>query len=311
MNAAFQDFDDDAPQLMRIDVGPDSAQAPLQAFIAPADSAAADSLAAVRTANAAANTLARLDGTICRTGDASTEFELNLTTGRPEFYSGMPAQPLPVLPGYDTGVAALVLGVFLLLALNMKGYTTFLKSFAQDLWSLRSRDNVFEDHTVSETRVLISLVMLVCLSEGILLFTAFRPVFFGYESPFVGVGMLTLLCGLYYLWQTAAYSTVGAVFSTPDGQRQWLRGFNASQVLLGLLLWVPALVVLFNPGLGAPMLAVGASLYVLARIIFISKGFRIFYNNLFSLVYFILYLCSLETIPVILVYKATRLISQI
>ena len=41
-------------------------------------------------------------------------------------------------------------------------------------------------------------------------------------------------------------------------------------------------------------------LYFLARIIVIYKAFRIFFNNLQSLLYFILYLCSVEIVPVVL-----------
>ncbi|MDE5596138.1 MAG: DUF4271 domain-containing protein, partial [Muribaculaceae bacterium] len=41
---------------------------------------------------------------------------------------------------------------------------------------------------------------------------------------------------------------------------------------------------------------------------FIWKGFSIFYNNIFSLVYFILYLCALEIIPLIYVFQLALLI---
>ncbi|MBP3590263.1 MAG: DUF4271 domain-containing protein, partial [Muribaculaceae bacterium] len=40
-------------------------------------------------------------------------------------------------------------------------------------------------------------------------------------------------------------------------------------------------------------------IYVSARLIFIIKGFKIFYNGFISLIYFILYLCTLEIVPLI------------
>ncbi|MDE6240375.1 MAG: DUF4271 domain-containing protein, partial [Muribaculaceae bacterium] len=48
--------------------------------------------------------------------------------------------------------------------------------------------------------------------------------------------------------------------------------------------------------------------YLLFRLVFISNGFSIFYRNIFSLVYFILYLCTLEIIPLIYVFKLALLI---
>ncbi|MDE6655263.1 MAG: DUF4271 domain-containing protein [Muribaculaceae bacterium] len=35
---------------------------------------------------------------------------------------------------------------------------------------------------------------------------------------------------------------------------------------------------------------------------FIIKGFRIFYHKIWSLLYFILYLCTLEIVPLIILY---------
>ncbi|MCH5320108.1 MAG: DUF4271 domain-containing protein, partial [Paramuribaculum sp.] len=49
-------------------------------------------------------------------------------------------------------------------------------------------------------------------------------------------------------------------------------------------------------------------LYVLARIMFIVKGFRIFYTNSASIVYFILYLCSLEIVPVTIFFYLAYLL---
>ncbi|MGM9811684.1 MAG: DUF4271 domain-containing protein [Muribaculaceae bacterium] len=43
-------------------------------------------------------------------------------------------------------------------------------------------------------------------------------------------------------------------------------------------------------------------IYFVCRLIYIIKGFRIFFNNFTSIFYFILYLCSGEIIPLIAVY---------
>ncbi|MBR5727625.1 MAG: DUF4271 domain-containing protein, partial [Muribaculaceae bacterium] len=46
-------------------------------------------------------------------------------------------------------------------------------------------------------------------------------------------------------------------------------------------------------------------LYICARFIFIFKGIRIFYSNLLSILYFILYLCGVEIVPLIVIYGIT------
>lgn len=222
---------------------------------------------------------------------------------RPAYSSGIPVENRPVLPGYDTGVASMVIGVFLLVALNLRHYSTFLKSFVRDLFSVKFHENLFEDHTVNETKVILSLVALLCLSEGILLGGVISLPFFEGLSPAVPIAVFTVVAGLYYLWQVVVYSLVGYTFTSMERKRLWIRGFNASQVLLGLILWAPALLTLFDPAQSHNMFIAGICLYAIARIIFIIKGFRIFYNNIFSLIYFILYLCSLEIIPILTAYN--------
>jgi len=59
------------------------------------------------------------------------------------------------------------------------------------------------------------------------------------------------------------------------------------------------------------MLLVAAGLYICARLVFICKGFRIFYGNLSSIVYFLLYLCAVEMVPLALVAGLTYWISGI
>ena len=95
------------------------------------------------------------------------------------------------------------------------------------------------------------------------------------------------------------------MFSDKDRAAQFVSGFNASQTLLGFFLLLPAMIALFYPSSVKELLFISVLLYFAARIIFIYKGFRIFYHNFSNLLYFILYLCSVEIIPVLLVLSGT------
>ena len=116
---------------------------------------------------------------------------------------------------------------------------------------------------------------------------------------------------LYYLWQLAAYGVVGSIFTDKVSARMWMKGFNASQSLLSMLIVVPAVVVLFNPSASHIVIILGLIAYFVARFAFICKGFRLFYDNFGSLLYFILYLCSLEIVPLVLLYRAVLFIHNL
>lgn len=251
-----------------------------------------------------------LEQKTCHETDAPRILHLrNATLGRVAYSEGIVPEPRQTLPGYNSGVMCLLIAIFLILTANFRHYSTFIKTFTQDLFTVRRRANAFdENNTMSETKLLVSLVTLVCLCEAIILYSSSAVV--RGAGAFVTIGLLTLLTGGYYLWQLIAYQTVGYLFGTPTDTRQWIKGFNASQSLLGLVLLVPALLLLFNPGMAPMLLSMSIALYGMARFIFISKGFRIFYDNYSSLVYFILYLCTLEIIPPVVLFRVAKYLTE-
>lgn len=225
-------------------------------------------------------------------------------TGVVEWTTGVPPSPRPLLPGYDDGVTAIVAGMFILLAVSVSRHTIYLKTFASALLSGRRRQNTFDDHTVAESRITAALLLVCCLCEGILIY--FGATTFGSYSgaPFIPILLASAVAIGLMTFQTAGYALTGYAFAPRRGDTsQWLRGFFASQSLLGLVLTLPALLLLFYPGATTGILILSAALYIIARLMFIVKGFRFFYTNFFSLFYFILYLCTLEIVPILIVYR--------
>lgn len=216
------------------------------------------------------------------------------------------------LPGYDSWIMLIVLGVLLFAIFNFRNYSLLLKNFGRALWQVRERENAFDNHTLNETRILVSLILILCVSEGTLVMSLTSAENISPSIPSIlSLLLFSLLAGVFYFFQYSSYTVVGYTFTDHNYTRQWLRCFNATQALLGLLFIIPTFIVLFNPEFTLPTAAICFVLYIGARIIFIIKGFRIFYHNLFSLIYFILYLCSLEIVPLVLVYRCRDYLSVI
>ena len=249
---------------------------------------------------------------ICRETDAPTSptDRALYITRQPEWRQGVEVAARPVSAGTNTGVLAMVVAVFVLVGLNMRHVRHLFRTVPQDLWSVRRRSNVFDDHTANEKRTVFMLLLMLWVFEGILLFLGFGTV--GERSTdmsvFHTVLALTALSGVFYLFSLGAVTLVGYVFTDKVNAGLWKRGLNASCGCLGVCLALPALVSLFYPLFTEVMLLVAVSMYVLSRLVFIVKGFRIFYINFPSLLYFILYLCTLEIIPVLVIcYSATEI----
>lgn len=199
---------------------------------------------------------------------------------------------------HDTPLTLLMAAMLVITGINTPSVVKALKSYRHELWSIRRRHNVFDEERMvpPHTATLLALVFIVF--GGIMLY--FLP---GLPpSPsFKGAAASMALTGLYYLFQYTAYATVGYAFATPDGRRQWLAGFNATQAYTGVCLIVPALLLVFEPQWFTPLIIASAAIYLFGRLLFIIKGFRIFFTNFRSLLYFILYLCTLEIIPLLAV----------
>ena len=224
--------------------------------------------------------------------------------------TGEASQPLSSGPLRDNVCMALLLtGVMLVVFSYRSGYK-YLENFLHNMFSTRRRDNLFEDHTMSEKRILSALMANTCIVEGLLLYagidlwvpslsTALHSHVWHYVLLFVGIALL------FYLSQLFVYALVGHVFTDGINAKLWTAGFNATQSLLGLLLLPVVGVLLVAPVAAKQMLICAIILYFCARIVFICKGFRIFYSNLPSLVYFILYLCAVEIVPIAVLCTGT------
>jgi len=218
----------------------------------------------------------------------------------PLWTRGVAGTPRPVSAATDSVILALLVAVLVFIGLNMRPMRRVLASLGNDLLSVRRRNNVFDEHTANETRAQALLIIETCVMEGLLLYlwlgdigtvTASHTVF----GTIMGLVALALA---FYFFQFAACATVGYVFTDSLSAGLWMRGLNASTTALGIALAAPTLVALFYPALTSNMLIMAAVIYILSRICYILKGFRIFYCNFGSLLYFILYLCTLEIIPV-------------
>ncbi len=227
-----------------------------------------------------------------------------------QWSTGLDGTPRTINVGDNSGVLTMVTVVLVLMMISYRHCRRLFATLWQEMWAMRHRHNVFDERTTNETHVLTLMAMQWCMCTGLLLYsglgitgTALQP-----AKAFVDTGCLTLLMMGYYAMQWIACQVLGYTFSTPAGRRLFVQGFTASQSLLSFALIIPSLVSIIYPSASFTAVIVGAALYLTARIVFIIKGFRIFYTNFGSLFYFILYLCTLEIAPIILVYNLALLL---
>jgi len=215
-------------------------------------------------------------------------------------------------PLHDTGTMLMFLLSMFFVTLSMRKGVKYLYNLNKNLFSLRRRDNLFDDHnTVNEVITIIALVSNTCIMESIIINST---ILFYYPSLLLSTNIFTYTILLiasvvaFYLLQMAAYTLLGYVFTSKVNTTLLLKGFNASQSLLGLFLIPLVILLLVYPTYVNTFVILFAILYICCRIIFIIKGFRIFFTNYSSVFFFILYLCSGEIIPLLVMYSGITLL---
>lgn len=226
------------------------------------------------------------------------------TSGRPSYVDGIEGIPRSTQTYTDSGVVSLLLGALILVALSYNNYGTYFHNALKNLLGYRSHNREFSERTLGEVRLWTTLWIVLSLEEALVCYTLME-----HYAPDVSSTpwlMILMLCGCtigYNVFYLCVCRFVGSVFATGGESTQWLRGCNAAHTLLAIPMAVPALVGLFDPAACVAMGWTAAGLFVCARLVFISKGFIIFYEGIGSLMYFVLYLCSLEIIPLLWVLR--------
>lgn len=197
-------------------------------------------------------------------------------------------------------IAPLIL-LFLFVAIKYRGNSRYAKVLLREMYEVRERGNAFDD-TVRETTFLVLLNLLWSGSAGILL-----AVLIGSATPML-CGVTILLGVGYTLFMTMMYWIVGSVFSSARRAGMWVRGYLAAQGLSTIIIFPAALLSLCYPDLNDGWLLLAGIGWIIFKLIFIIKGFRIFFTQIAAWVLFLYYLCSLEIVPLILTYGAALFI---
>ncbi|MCH5230467.1 MAG: DUF4271 domain-containing protein [Muribaculaceae bacterium] len=249
-------------------------------------------------------------------------FETFDTIAAPEPVYGLlltpppPPERAPLRSDNGNGISFILTGLFLLfliIALRFRNNIKYALTIFRNLIETRTRQNVFDD-TVRETSLIVMLNILWCGCAGIIGYCFLR--FFltsGDPLPISAIGMLwgMVVAAGYSIFMWWSYAAVGWVFSDRSHAELWVKGFSASQALMAPAFFILALVGICLPQTAPGVASLALLVFILAKLVFIWKGYRIFFYQFSSWVLFLCYLCSLEIIPLILCYRISLLLDKI
>ena len=184
-------------------------------------------------------------------------------------------------PLHNGGVMGLMLLIIVLVLLSYRTGYKYIQNFIHNIVSVRRRENLFEDHTLNETRILTALIANTSVQEGILAYYAvgaLNPSLLPslQSNVLAHVGLLAVLALAFYLLQIVAYNLLGYIFADKVMTKLWLDGFKASQSLLGLMLLPVSCCVMLMPTVSNALLIVAAVLYFAPDLSLFAKDLGFF-----------------------------------
>lgn len=199
--------------------------------------------------------------------------------------------------------------LFLVLCARYKKSLSIFSTMRANLQASRGRKNMFDD-TVHESTFVFILDLVCILSVGTIACLALSNIsgaiiFSQPRELLVAIGLVALL----YLFQSMVYLIGGFTFATSRQAGDLFQSFMSSQAFLGLIMFPVAMISLFYPALTGPLSIVALVAYILARIVFISKGYGIFLPYSDSFLPFLYYLCAVEIVPVVFILKCIERIN--
>lgn len=226
--------------------------------------------------------------------------------------TGIAGQLTPYLLSNDEWVTAILIGCFLITACVLSQGKTLLFQSLRKLFSSHGIGHLFHKQTNTDTCFLLLLNLQTCLLVAVLWlkYVVSSGVGFTESKALYLLSSYVLILILYLLGKRCIYKVVNWVFFDKAKNSLWLDSYFFTISILGMLLLPVTLLVVFCNFPLYVSVIIPAFLFFLADLFFIYKCFSIFFNQLHGSFYLFLYFCTLEILPLLVVWKGTEMIND-
>lgn len=225
---------------------------------------------------------------------------------------GLHAEKRATTPADNPWVISILILAFAFFAISYRRGAKYLHSVFLSLFTINNRGNLFDETTINENQLKLSLLTLTFITEGIYLYYGVIDKALTDTQHVLPMMMICVTISfIYYILQKGIYHLLGNIFSDRQQTESFLDCYTSVNLFIGLFFTPFILLMLFTPDINNISAIACLILYILSRLIIIYKGIRFFLPHIYNSLYIILYLCALEIIPLLLITKLTVFINEI
>lgn len=223
--------------------------------------------------------------------------------GRPLNSREAPAAAALEAPDWIIGILLLSLVVFAWIRIF---YNKYLASVFKGILLYQQGKNLFRERNLHYQRFSLGMNVLFSLTAGLYLYLAhdYFSLGFPWLKGFPGFLLLSAGTMLIFFIRSLICRLTGFIAGAGDLFAEYMHTIMMINKVLGIVLLPLVIGLPYIPGFILPYLIYGGlGLLLIAYLVRIYKGLQIFILNRFSIFWMILYLCALEILPYLMIYK--------
>ncbi|MFW5774569.1 MAG: DUF4271 domain-containing protein [Tangfeifania sp.] len=202
-------------------------------------------------------------------------------------------------------VTIVLLLALVLFATVSRGWSKYLGNLFQSVVNYSTANRMFREQNYSFQHGAFRLDIYFYLVFSMFLFQVIR--FFRIDVPFHNFRLyLLVLAGVWIFFQVKKflYKSTGFIFQNSGETSEFLFNLDNHVRVTGLVLFPVVAIIPFSP-FNNVEIPVYFGILIVSTIYFLLlfRGFMILLKKQFSIIYLFLYFCTLEILPLVLVYK--------
>jgi hypothetical protein len=217
-------------------------------------------------------------------------------------YGFIPKQKTQFIPDWTIAV---ILFLFILLASIRNASETYLPQIFQSIFNKKAAVRLFNEKVNTLFHISFRLDTFFLLVIGLFIYQIVNHFSeFSLDEQMLYCGLIIVAFAIYMTVKFTAYRIIGAIFDIAAETREYLFHAKTGNRVIGLILF-PIVLFLFliNGNYSEFLLYFGIVLIIILYIINTLRGMIIIAQKVFPVYYMILYLCTLEILPLLIVGK--------
>ena len=215
--------------------------------------------------------------------------------------------PHPSLPQTESWVFIFLVALFFLLVFSVSRSGSLIAETAKNFFQVKERSSIFNKATVNDFQIRLFIII---FSIGVIsLYSYYLLHKSGTEFSILKFSIVLALTFAFFGLKSLLFDLLGYVFFDPSSIKMAKDSYFNILSLLSLIVFPLLIIQIYIPyNLHNITEIIGLIICVLSYILIIFKLFQIFFHKIIASFYILLYLCTLEFLPLIALYKVYQLI---